>query len=434
MPLPDCRCLPGQYPNWKALGPIVAAARTWAGESDDLRCWAGLPIIDQLRGLYCATLVLQGGGGPTPPPATLIASFDIADPETIDSFSRAIAAGFTGDGDPFTYQREAAVDILRSVHYQDSFGPLVLLEEIPTECILVAPGIPTVDVEGTDYQASYTGIPVTASLLRYEVGLDAPGSWTPNGTNLTYDSSGADGTHTFRVRAVSTSGVPGETATSDPFDLVGAELDPSDYGTPLSWHVGDDVAAGSVSSWPFRTYGANFTQATGAAQPVAVAGDLNGHTVIRFDGSNDFMSGTPISASGVTAFYVLNFNAADPIFCAMGTIANNDFWLVFTEGYFGAFRTTRLESYPAVMPSSGAHLFTIISTGSTYRVRIDGVDQGAQAAAFNAGDAYTIGADSTGTVKFFAGDFAEELVMDGEISDPDLSEMEGILMDKYGIV
>jgi hypothetical protein len=66
MALPTCECLPGLYPNWKALGPIVAAARTWAGESEDLACYEGRPIGEQLKALYCA-LYSVAQNGPNPP-------------------------------------------------------------------------------------------------------------------------------------------------------------------------------------------------------------------------------------------------------------------------------------------------------------------------------------------------------------------------------
>lgn len=61
MALPACECLPGLYPNWKALGPIVAAARTWAGESEDLPCYEGRPIGEQLSALYCALFAVASG-------------------------------------------------------------------------------------------------------------------------------------------------------------------------------------------------------------------------------------------------------------------------------------------------------------------------------------------------------------------------------------
>lgn len=232
MALPSCRCV-GAYPNWKILGPIVAAARTWAGESPDLHCFDNRPIIDQLRGLYCATLTVSGGGGGGG--ATLLASFYI--PEIVDSFERGMAAGYSGNGDLDTFQREAAVDILRGAHYQDGIdGQLVILEDEPTECVLAAPGVPFVTPGELEFSAVWVAIPVTVSLDRYEYRVDA-GSWTTNGLSLTItDLPATAGMHTLSVRAISTSGVIGEVSMSDPFEVVNPPAPPADL---LSWPMSD---------------------------------------------------------------------------------------------------------------------------------------------------------------------------------------------------
>lgn len=249
MALPSCRCV-GAYPNWKILGPIVAAARTWAGESPNLHCFDNRPIIDQLRGLYCATLTVSGGGGGGG--ATLLASFYI--PEIVDSFERSMAAGYSGNGDPDTFQREDAVDVLRDDHYQSGItGQLVILEDEPTECVLVAPA----NIEGVggvaEFDASWDDIPITDSLLRYEWRLDDTGSWTSNdlSTTLTGESA-APGPHVLNVRAISTSGVLGITGDSDSFNV---DVDPG-AGIAEIAHV-----SGSGTN-TFATAGVNTTGAT----------------------------------------------------------------------------------------------------------------------------------------------------------------------------
>ncbi len=73
------------------------------------------------------------------------------------------------------------------------------------------------------FSASYSAIAVTASRLRYEYRLDGAGGWTSNGTNLTLtDIAATAGNHTLNVRAVSTSGVAGATATSASFEVTAA--------------------------------------------------------------------------------------------------------------------------------------------------------------------------------------------------------------------
>ncbi len=219
MALPDCRCV-ASLPPWKALGSIIAAARTWAGESPDQQCFENRPIIDQLNAWYCATLNATGGGGGGG--ATLLASFYI--PEIVDDFTRPIAAGYSGNGDPSPWQREDAVDVLRDDDYQGGFQ-LVLLENDPTPCQLVAPGQPDVTPGEEVFSAEWTAIPITVSLQKYQYQIDSDG-WVDNGTNLTLTNiSASAGNHFLSVRAVSTSGVAGDIAISDEFEVTaGPEL------------------------------------------------------------------------------------------------------------------------------------------------------------------------------------------------------------------
>lgn len=162
------------------------------------------------------------------PDTTLLASFDITDPLNIDSFTRAGAAGFTGNGDADEWQREAAADTLRDSHYVDG-EQCVILEDTPTACALVAVGnlVATGDEEAFGF--SHDDVPVTASRLRFDYRLlkDSDDSvvidWTSNGTNLSASgvSASADDYY-LEVRAVSTSGVAGSVATSASFTVTAA--------------------------------------------------------------------------------------------------------------------------------------------------------------------------------------------------------------------
>lgn len=174
-------------------------------------------FADPLR----AAFELNSGGSEE----VLLDSFDLSDVADIDIFARPTAAGFSGNGET-AFQREAAVDVLRSSHYVGAVQ-CVLLETEPSACALVAPGVPSVTPGEVKFSASYTAIAVTASLLRYEYRLDGAGAWTSNGTNLTLtDIPAAAGDHTLNVRAVSTSGVAGTTATSASFTVTAAAHNP----------------------------------------------------------------------------------------------------------------------------------------------------------------------------------------------------------------
>lgn len=87
---------------------------------------------------------------------------------------------------------------------------------------------------------------------------------------------------------------------------------PASLGSKLKiWLEADDVAVGAVSAWNSISPATfNATQATSANQPTGVANQINGHKVVRFDGTDDFMSfgtSTIISetpGSQYTVFYV----------------------------------------------------------------------------------------------------------------------------------
>ncbi len=180
----------------------------------------------------------DGSGGTLVP--ILLASFDISD--EVDTFSRASVAGYTGNGET-AFQREAAIDVLRGSHYVGS-NECVILEEIPTPCILEAPtniqAIPTY----LTFAVTFQGITVTESLLRYEWRLDNTGSWTSLGTDTTINSDSTLGDHIVEIRAVSTSGVSGVEGSSNTFSLTqppAVTILTEDFegsGTPSGWFGG----------------------------------------------------------------------------------------------------------------------------------------------------------------------------------------------------
>lgn len=210
--LESYECVRGM-PIWQQWVEIYKALYSIAGSDELTSPLCVNTTFDILNEVFCAVSAIDGGGG-----ATLLASFYI--PEIVDSFERGMAAGYTGNGDPETFQREAAVDVLRDAHYQSGNGPFVILEDDPTECVLVAPGIPSVSPgAGQIDAASWSSIPVTVSLQKYQYQIDNNG-WVDNGTSLNISNVPcASGTHILSVRAVSTSGVLGEVIESPAFDV-----------------------------------------------------------------------------------------------------------------------------------------------------------------------------------------------------------------------
>jgi hypothetical protein len=215
MALPTCECVEAQ-PQIDKLKSIYCAVLELAGNDPSLpECGCPQTVNDLLNAIYCAILIWGGEE------FELLASINISDPGNIASFSRAQAAGYSGSGDADAYQREAAVDVLRDSHFIGSTETVLLQDNPVSECVLVAPANLSATGGVGVFSASWNSVPVTVSLLRYEYRLDGAGAWVPNGTNLTLTNIVATaGSHTLNVRAVSTSGVAGDTATSGSFTVT----------------------------------------------------------------------------------------------------------------------------------------------------------------------------------------------------------------------
>lgn len=246
--LQSYECVRGM-PIWQQWVEIYKALYLISGTPEGLINPACVSIanLDVLSDVFCALL----GSGNVPIP---ILSIDITLEENQDSFTRPVAAGYTGNGDPSPWQREAAVDILRGENFVDG-EECVILEVDPTPCALVAPGVPSVTPGVEKFSASWSAIPVVVSLQKYQYQIDSDG-WVDNGTNLTLtDISASAGDHTLSVRAVSTSGVAGDVSTSPTFEVEGSPVGPvatdnfdsyanfADLGAQPNW---EDVSADQI--------------------------------------------------------------------------------------------------------------------------------------------------------------------------------------------
>ena len=114
----------------------------------------------------------------------------------------------------------------------------------------------------------------------------------------------------------------------------------------------------AVSTWADRSgNGRDATQATGASQPTFQTAEQGGNGVVRFDGSNDFLQGTPVaegqaaatwllvakeSAGGQGAFFSQGVNnqfSNDVLFAVSGAVGGT-FWQV-NNGTDGSYISPR---------------------------------------------------------------------------------------------
>ncbi len=205
-----------------------------------------------------------------------------------------------------------------------------------------------------------------------------------------------------------------------------ASWDPDDYGTCILWLVGDSAPSGSITTWT-ADRGTGPTQATSGSRPTKVDSVINGHSVVRFDGTDDFLATTDIT--GLTFFVVLN-----------AAVGIND--------YAHWFARNSTATYPwhggqTTMVYSGASPINVVN-GSGW---VDGVSTAPASMARDATFRVYSFRPTTGTElgsygwwnqasqggRYWKGDFAEVIVYSDALSTGNRQSVEDHLGTTYGI-
>lgn len=146
----------------------------------------------------------------------------------------------------------------------------------------------------------------------------------------------------------------------------------------------------------------------GNAAPAEITSALDSKPALRFTPGTRgetpfFLTG----AEGATLYVV--YTTTDEQFNLIKTSALDDYWR-FSDGngYFGVFRGgSRANAFPAGVPSTGSHLFSVHASASVYEVLQNNASKGTFAADFYPGDFFWLG-DVGG--KEFLGDINEVIV------------------------
>jgi prepilin-type N-terminal cleavage/methylation domain-containing protein len=180
-----------------------------------------------------------------------------------------------------------------------------------------------------------------------------------------------------------------------------------------------------VSSWADQSGNGNNAAATGSARPLFVSGQVNLRPVIRFDGTDDFMSLTEI-ADIRTVFLVIKHKTGtsatyEPI---LGHTTRLDFHGNTGTGLFGVGNTSAYitngqgfvngaTTTPGSMVKPTAYsIISLVTTDNVVTQRItNDRDYG----------------------RFWNGDYAEILLYSSALSNTDRLEVEQYLNDKYHI-
>jgi hypothetical protein len=286
----------------------------------------------------------------------------------------------------------------------------------------------------------------------------------------------ADATHPGMIKA---SGIQtlGVTFALPSLILVGpvssaaAVTDPTSIANLKLWFDGSDsssmiVSSGSVSQWNDKSgSGFNATQGTGANRPTLVTNVLNGKSVVRFDGSDDYLSfGTSqvfndtLGYTVITVFKCTATGFAKTLFEAN---AGNSRWLrydvaigdttygdisVSTNNGDANVRTGAILSTSSFAKIVVTYNGSGNATPSNYVIAKNNTIVASHAAvkedtnvnplagsAFVAGTANKIGIYGDGSSNPFQGDIAEIILYNRKLTDNELASLTAYLKAKWNI-
>lgn len=203
--------------------------------------------------------------------------------------------------------------------------------------------------------------------------------------------------------------------------------------------VGNDGDA--IGTWTDESgAGHNATQATGTKQPLLKTNIINGKPVLRFDGSDDYLSGTVTASTVKTLFIVAKkrtaANTATQVLNTLGNVNSGFFCdtdLVASIGYYctGGFAATNLGG----TPTNANILVQNFSALSSLKAYING---GAPAATLDPQDGYSVATtlylgSTVGTSSWGDWDIAEVIHYTTNLSTANMDRVGGYLAAKYGL-
>lgn len=221
--------------------------------------------------------------------------------------------------------------------------------------------------------------------------------------------------------------------------------DPSSIAGLALWLKADSLGladGAAVAAWPDSSgTGNDATQATGALQPILKRGIINGRSVVRFDGANDYMSFPNDPGANTSVFVVAAVNVA------AGALPAYASFIISGSGLFGfnicaRLATTNWGTYCGADESAGEVLgigvFNILGldTGGalTYVYR-NGVQKNSLAVHSNgnSGGGNLIGLYAPASGRYLNGDIAEIVAYNSVLAAADRQFVEDYFGFRYNI-
>ncbi|MCO5192140.1 MAG: C25 family cysteine peptidase [Anaerolineae bacterium] len=214
--------------------------------------------------------------------------------------------------------------------------------------------------------------------------------------------------------------------------------------------TGTTTDGASVSNWADQSGNSyDAVQATAANQPTYQENELNGNPMVRFDGSDDRLVGTPPAYTGttLTAYTVVRRTAAIHVTSSAtlwvdGATADNDNTgsvAIAYENIGNLLQARRVGGLSTIFPHPGDNVPYIYgtkfdATNNTAYLNGSAASSASSSGAF-AWDRYAVGArwDLSQFSHFYNGDQAELIVYGASLSDAERIILDNYLSAKYAV-
>ncbi len=288
---------------------------------------------------------------------------------------------------------------------------------------------------GKDYLLQASADNTTWTTLKTVTGNTASGELTYGGLSGTgryvrlYATARVNAGAGYAVRELQ---VFGSVPNAFPGGISGLQL-------RLQGDAGIVATGGSVSQWTDQSgHNNQATQPTAGAQPLVVAGALNGRAVVRFDASkgqylqmSDFMSS---ATAGEIVVVLKSGVAATGVNNGLMRFGSSDDWYPYGSGnLYGSFGSGQyLEGVPAA-PLNQFNIYAMSSQAGSWQSWVDGVpffSSSTNTVGFTTAPA--LGVNNSGY--YFTGDIAEVLVYNRALSDAERASVRAYLTQKYLLI
>lgn len=218
----------------------------------------------------------------------------------------------------------------------------------------------------------------------------------------------------------------------------GGVYDPGADSRVVAWWVGDAITGSdgdAVGTWPDSDDSANdATQATAGAKPSLQTAELNGHSVVRFDGGDKLTPASGVVDATQTIFFVAKNTGTTTHNVIIATGSGADGLGVMSQvqssGKWGVYDTTPRYADSGI--SSTFVVASLVRDGTNNKFYLDGVADGVVTqSAGNVFSEHHIGNDQYGDG--LIGDLAELIIININLDATDRAAVEAYLAAKYGL-